>query len=364
MATTSSFWPWVFRNRLRTHVLYWLGILCLWAFPLCMITYSYGPLINSLCYLFPQILASYMLVYYQVPHLLFRGKYLSFVLSLTGVAYVSTAWARIMKIYVYEPSLGVDLPQDSLISIFTEVEPLLTQYLPMVYTIAIFTLILRLSKDYFEARQKEVQLRKEKTTAEINFLKAQIHPHFLFNTLNNLYTLTLRQADVAPEIVLKLKDMLEYMFYGCNEPLVSIGKEIELLQNYIDLERLRYGDRLDLVFQHEKVNKEVEIAPLILLSLVENAFKHGASGDMGKPQIHISLSTSGQSLQFRVFNTKPPQTQPDTQNYRKGIGAGNIKRQLELMYPDKHQLLVHESLLTYEVTLELEWIHEKVPQLV
>ena len=344
---------WVFGNRIRTHVLYWVFIVGVWSGLIGMAQHSWAPLVNSLCYLFPQIFATYALIYYQLPHLLFKKKYLLFILSLIGSAYVSTVLARILKVYVYEPVLGIELPQESLGAIFIEWIPLVTQYLPMVFFIVVFTTILKLSKDHFEAKQQMEQLLKEKATAELNFLKAQIHPHFLFNTLNNLYTLTLLQSELAPDIVRKLSDLLEYMFYRCDAPYIPLQQEITLLQNYIDLELLRYGDRLELEFQYEVEDEKSPIAPLILLSLVENAFKHGASGDPGKPTIHIHLKSTVDQLFFRVFNTKPPQVSTDMQHYRKGIGVSNIQRQLELMYPEQYLMEVHDTPLSYEVTLEL-----------
>ena len=132
-------------------------------------------------------------------------------------------------------------------------------------------------------------------------MKAQIHPHFLFNTLNNLYVLTLQKSDKASDIVLKLSEMLDYMLYKCNENRVTIAQEVQLIQNYIDLEQLRYGDRLELVFNKNIDNHQTQIAPLILVSLIENAFKHGASGSVAVPKIKIDFVIKNEQLLFSIY---------------------------------------------------------------
>ena len=200
----------------------------------------------------------------------------------------------------------------------------------------------------------EFHIKKDKAKAELGFLKAQLHPHFLFNTLNNLYTLTLYKADEAPDIVLKLAKMLDYSLHQNKGEEILVTKEVELIEDYIDLELLRYGDRLDFQFNRQIDNTKAAIAPLVLLSMVENAFKHGASGDHGKPQIHIDLEVKENRLRFEVFNTKPKVAQIDKTNFKKGIGASNVRRQLELIYPEQHRLTVEEADQTYKVVLEIE----------
>lgn len=335
-----------------------------WSLPAMYISESTEPLINKLCYLPAQLLATYLLIYYQIPRFIFTRKYVHFLGSFVVIAYVATVIARIFKIYVYETVLGADLPKDSLWDILIQIRPLLGQYFLWVYFVPIITLIIKFIKDHFEEKRQMEVLLKEKATAELRFLKAQIHPHFLFNTLNNLYTLTLRKSDLAPNIVRKLSDIMAYLFYQCKEPIVQISKEIDLIQSYIDLELLRYGDRLDLVFDHKIENSNAEIAPLILLSIVENAFKHGASGDMEKPQVHIYLKEENSQLQFRVFNTKASLAQTDNTDYKKGIGVSNVKRQLELIYPNHYKLETIRKERSYEVRLSIDLYPLETLQLV
>ena len=343
----------LFKHRVLAHSLYWIFSILIWAIPR---SFEHGidPLVNKLCYLPSQMIATYALIYYQIPRFVYAQKYLKFLLSFLLTAYGTTVIARITKIYIYETVMAIDIPKDPLIDIFIDPVPLLYQYLLWVYWVPFITLALKFGKDYLLSRQKSDQLRKEKAQAELGFLKAQLHPHFLFNTLNNLYTLTLRKADEAPEMIQKLSDILRYMTYYCNEPVVMIKQEIKLISNYIDLERLRYGDRLQLSFEYEVDDMTTSFTPLVLLSIVENAFKHGASGDIGKPQISINLNLTHNQLYFRVYNSKPTHTQTDETQFKKGIGVSNIKRQLDLIYPGQYQLDITETEFSYTVYLRVQ----------
>ncbi len=345
------------QNRVLTHVLYWTASVLLWA-----IVGTFGnpdklePLVNKLCYLPAQLFATYTFIYYLLPKFAYKKKYLSFGIFFIISAYISTVLARFFKVYVYETILEREQAKDSIIDILTNIPALLAQYLLWVYLFTLFTVLVKLIKDHFAQKQQTESLKKDKATAELGFLKAQLHPHFLFNTLNNLYTLTLYKSDEAPDIVLKLAQILDYTLHQDKNEGIAIEKEVELIQNYIDLELLRYGNRLDFIFNKNIQNKKAVIAPLVLLSIVENAFKHGASGDHGRPKIHIDLVVKNEKLQFEVFNSKPKVTQVDKTNFKKGIGMNNVKRQLVLLYPEQHQFTIKETLDSYKVTLEIELV--------
>lgn len=345
---------WLLERRVLLHVLAWLGFVLGWLIYASLWGNNFYELVvNKLCYLPPQIIATYLLLYYQLPQQIYKGKYIAFILLLVVNMYFNTALARWIKIYVYEPIMNQNLAQDSIWSILTEVYPLLGQYLLWVAIPSALAVILKLLKTHFAEMGRYEQLQKEKAAAELNFLQAQLHPHFLFNTLNNLYTLSLQKSAMTPRLVWKLSEIVDYMFEECKADQVPIQKEIQLLQNYIDLELLRYGDRLALSFEHEVDEPDTSIAPLVLLSMVENAFKHGASGDMGKPIIDISLRVEKGHLYFRVFNSKVESVQVDETAYKKGIGVANIKRQLGLRYPGSYQLQINQEPTSYEVILDI-----------
>lgn len=204
------------------------------------------------------------------------------------------------------------------------------------------------------ANQKEkesVQLQKEKLEAEMNFLKSQINPHFLFNALNNIYTLTVIKSDNAPDNLLKLSDMLRYMLYECKADKVPLHKEITYIENFIDLYKLKDSSGLNIEVEIDKHRPDIMIAPLLFVPFIENAFKHSKIEDTNKGWIRIGLKVVGEKIVFEVANSKPTQT--FTKDKTGGIGLQNVKRQLELMYPEKHDLQIEAEGEEFRVLLEI-----------
>ena len=203
-------------------------------------------------------------------------------------------------------------------------------------------------------QQNTNKLAEEKLAAELKFLKAQVHPHFLFNTLNNLYALTLKKSAEAPEMVLELSELLNYMLYECNAERVGLKKELKLVQDYIDLEKLRYGDRLNASFNVKGEAGSIELAPLIILPFVENAFKHGVSDVLEESWVSIDLEIKQNYITLKVENSKSNLEETDDRfAYKEGIGLTNVKRRLELLYPSQYQFEIHESESSYLVVLKL-----------
>ena len=348
----------ILKNRILTHILFWVVMLI---FTSQVFFYAGQNLIYSLTsisVLLPSMLiAAYFLVYYQVPKLVYKKKYFQFVISLIVSAYICTVLARLLTVLVAEPLMGiVELTPKSemLYRVLTSISRLARSYLLSIYIIPIIMLGIKLIKQKSEEQRKLESLEKEKATSELNFLKAQVHPHFLLNTLNNIYALSLKKSDKTPESILKLSEMLTYVLYKCNEKYVLLDNEIQLLKNYIDLERLRYGEELQLHFDNRVTDHSIKIAPVILLSIVENAFKHGVSGAIDNPEVNIYMETIDNMLLFKVFNTKNEFKQDDATDYTKGIGSENVKKQLDLLYPNMHTFEVNETRNSYEVTLKLQ----------
>lgn len=257
---------------------------------------------------------------------------------------------RFLTIYVVEDLIQRGFEKESIWQILTNARHLFARYFHTVILAPMIFIPIKLLKTSLEEKGKIEALEKEKVSAQLKFLKTQIHPHFLFNTLNNLYLLTLEKREEAPEVVLKLSEMLDYMLYQCNVPLVSISKEIALIENYMDLEKLRYDERLGLTFESSLEKQNARIAPLLLLTLVENAFKHGGEGQDGKTHIKIKVTEMEDELNMQVYNTK---SNVGNRQQKKGIGLENLKTQLELQYPNKHNLLINETPESYEVALKI-----------
>ena len=213
-------------------------------------------------------------------------------------------------------------------------------------------LSLKTLKNWYQKQLENETLTREKTNAELQLLKAQIHPHFLFNTLNNIYSFTLSKSPLAAELVQKLSDMLNYMITDCNRVLVPLEKEIQLLKDYIGLEKVRYGDRLDIQMHVNGNYNNKMIAPLLMIPFVENCFKHGASMMRGKQWMHLIININENNLDFNLSNSKPSTS--NTIKDKKGIGLLNVQKRLVLLYPGKHQLLIKTTDNTFSVELTIE----------
>jgi len=354
----------ILKNRVLTHILFWIVILIIQSQVFLYTNYTLKViLVNTLAILPSILMAAYFLVYYQIPRFLDKKRYLKFIGSLLLSIYVFTVLARLLTVFVAEPIIGV-VENISNINMFLlvilSVDRLARHYLLPVYIAPFIMASIKLIKQRSEEKRRLKELEKEKTISELNFLKAQIHPHFLLNTLNNIYALTLKKSDKSSESVLKLSEMLTYVLYRCNEKYVLLRDEIQLLDNYIALEKLRYGADLKLTFDKDLTDENIQIAPLILLSIVENAFKHGASGSLDKPMIKIHLQATKDLLTFKVFNTKSETQQEDLTEYTKGIGSSNIKKQLGLLYPENYELQVKEADVSYEVQLKIQLNQSKL----
>ncbi len=202
---------------------------------------------------------------------------------------------------------------------------------------------IKLFRFWYRRNQTNQQLIRQTLSVELQILRAQIHPHFLFNTLNNLYSLTLKQSPQAPDMILKLEKLLHYMIHECNVPVVTLEKEIEFIRNYIQLEKLRYGSRLTVSVNIRGENGTTFIAPLLLIPFVENAFKHGSAKQIGSVYINLALTITDNRLRLRLENSCNEQPFP-TANENKGLGLVNVRQRLALAYPNAHELtMMHET---------------------
>ncbi|HEX2607369.1 MAG TPA: histidine kinase [Flavisolibacter sp.] len=192
--------------------------------------------------------------------------------------------------------------------------------------------VIRHFYNYFRLQASAQQLRIEKQEAELNYLKSQTNPHFLFNTLNNIYSLAREKSDLAPESILRLSKILRFMLYEAGGPYIAIGQELKIISDYIALEQLRYDDSLRIDFNHDIEDARQSIPPLLLIPLVENAFKHGVSETRSQPFVSIHLSVSNRQLLYVVKNSVEEGNSETA--LKEQIGISNLRRQLELLYMD------------------------------
>lgn len=202
--------------------------------------------------------------------------------------------------------------------------------------------------NYFRMKQ----LQREQKEAELKLLQSQVNPHFLFNTLNNLYSLTLKNSPQAPETVLKLSELMRYMTSVTGVNSIALKKEIEYLENYVALERLRLNHDALIDLQVQGDFSTHSIAPLMLIPFVENAFKHGVETQNDNIHLEINISLQGNELYFYVSNTKPTHAKEGHPEH--GTGLKNVIKRLELIYPAKHQLTIREDDNKFFVKLLLQ----------
>lgn len=293
---------------------------------------------------FPQeILLVYVNFYVLMPRLLFAQKYVQYCLALlvgmTAVALINTAIHNYLAASGYrefqiEAGWNVNLVIGRVIQIF--------------YLIG-FTTGVKMARNWMSHLQWIRDKEKQYLETELNFLKSQIQPHFFFNTLNNLYSLTLKKSDQAPEVVLKLSDLMSYMLYESGSGRVTLDKEIAYLRNYIEVEKLRFGNRLNVIFETTGDTQKVFIPPMVLILFIENSFKHGVKNNIHHITITISLLVEEGILFFRVTN--PVSTEESSTH--EGIGLKNVRRRLDLLFGKNYTLDTEEKDKQYIVSLKM-----------
>ena len=216
-----------------------------------------------------------------------------------------------------------------------------------IFSLLFFTSI-RHIYNYIKLKQSAQQLRIEKQEAELNYLRSQTNPHFLFNTLNNIYSLARDKSDLAPESILRLSKILRFMLYETGGAFIAIEQELKIMSDYIALEQLRYDDSLRVNFNYDVEDMKQALPPLLLIPLVENAFKHGVSETRGQPFVDIHLSVKNRQLMFVVKNS----SEQFSEHVKENIGLSNLRRQLELLYTN-YDLYVQQGESVFTATLKI-----------
>lgn len=231
-------------------------------------------------------------------------------------------------------------------------------------TLASMTLAMsiKLTKNWIQTERRQRELEKEKLETELKFLKSQFNPHFLFNTINSIFFLIHKNPDMASNALAKFSELLRYQLYECNDIQISLTKEIDYMKNFIELEKLRQNDNVEIDFQMNTAETgHLGIAPFVLMIFVENAFKH-VSKNSGKTNlIRINLELDDMQLNFSIFNTTSPQLTSDLIHYG-GIGLKNVKRRLDLIYPGLYDLEIQNSESDFEVKLALNLSELAIPK--
>ncbi|MEX0359859.1 MAG: sensor histidine kinase [Allomuricauda sp.] len=340
------------KNRIYYHLLFWLGYILFFTVFWGSYEDNYFDQFLQVLFLLPwKIIPTYITLYYLMPKYLYHKKMGIYIL-LSVILAISMAlidrymtWRYIYQWFYYDEGHWKDP-----VWYF----PKILNSLIRVYTPVFVAMSIKLQRFFYQKDQINKALEKEKVETELKFLKAQIHPHFLFNTLNSIYSLSLAKSTKTPDAVLGLSKFLDYMLYDCNDKFITVDKEWEQLMNLVELERLRYGDQLSISATIKDDNKESLIPPLLLLPFVENAFKHGADSLLTDSWIKIDLKLKNQQLQFMVENSKATMALEENLDSDKNIGLKNVRRRLDLFFPEKHQLKILEEPDSFLVKLEID----------
>jgi sensor histidine kinase YesM len=340
MQVTSNSWK-KKTGQILLHVLFWTMIVTYFAWGFGFGVDYKAAFFNAILYLPGFIFIVYTLIYFLIPRYLIKRKYIQFFLGLilAVVTCMIYSWAIELTITAKDKFEGVTMATGRAI-------------LPFIHVAGI-AISINLLNYWYRQKQKTIEAQNEKTTAELNLLKSQVHPHFLFNTLNNLYSYTLEKSEKAPEIILKLSNLLRFMIYESDVAFIPLQKEISILQQYIDLEQLRYGDRLDISFTINGDLEKKEVAPLLLLPFLENVFKHGVSHQTDHCWISFDLRLSPVCIYLKLINSKDID-EPSSPDQFSGLGLQNVRRRLELLYPARYKLETLEKDEFFIVNLELQ----------
>jgi len=336
----------IFKNRLLWHIIFWVFVYLFYVITYGEYQNNYMAELSTNLILLPlRMLAVYSLIYYLLPQFLLKKRYIGFVSWCTVHALIY-GWLIWSSIYYIEFA-GTNTKE------LLDLGELLTTIL-VNYLIAAIAVIIKLFKTWYIDQSKKQQLLEEKHQAELNFLKTQIHPHFLFNTLNNLYSLTLTQSKEAPNVVIKLSQLLNYTLYECNVDYVNLNKELEFIENYMSLQKIRHNSNLvsiNLDVDTEDANKQ--IAPLLLLPIIENCFKHGVDKSQTEAYIKVRIKSYETHLDFYAENSIPEDDKDKV--LKDGIGITNIKKRLDLLYKNAYKLSIEKEDLTFKLSLKLNW---------
>ena len=307
--------------------------------------------------LLPQTVLVYPLLYFILPRYVFTGKYirasiwfivfLFLTVFIHAVLLISIPWPKVFYLSSYVKLFdGISDLQKFQLAFLAALQGSLTA--------AALAASFKMFKYYYLKNVRNQQLIKENIAAQLQLLKAQVHPHFLFNTLNNIFSQTQTESPKGSKMIMGLSDMLRYILYEGQKPLVSLKQELLMITEYINLEKIRYGNKLDVHVLMPDKSDNLYIAPLLLLPFVENCFKHGASNMLENPWINLTIELKNITLVMKLMNGKASSKQ--NAYGQSGIGITNVRQRLDFLYKEKYDMQIREDEEVFVVDLRLELI--------
>ena len=313
---------------------------------------------ESVFLILPQVPIAYCMLYIILPKFILKKKYLLAFLGIVVLWFFSGLLHLYFFMNVLPKVLSLILSPEYLTN--TKRSESVTFFMAVIannkgaFTITAFAFVMKFAKYWYLKEQRNLQLQKENTIAQIQLLTAQIHPHFLFNTLNNIFSLTQLESPKGSKMTMGLSDILRYILYEGQKSLVPLKHELQMLTEYINLEKIRYGNKLDVHVLTPDKPDNLYIAPLLLLPFVENCFKHGASNMLENPWINLTVEIKDTTLVMKLMNGKDPMK--ENGHGKTGIGISNVRQRLELLYNDKYDLQLREDNEVFVVDLRVKLI--------
>ncbi|MCB0462861.1 MAG: histidine kinase [Flavobacteriaceae bacterium] len=335
--------------KVLLHMIFWCGVLLFFTYFFGFENNDDSYILNFSLFLMPITIATtYVSIYKLIPDYLIKKKYFLFGLYSVYTLIVS---GYLILVSVF---FGLGYLSEFEYSNMSQLSKNLFFVMIAVYLVVIIVSafkLLKLNLKHTEKAKKletkilETQLKLKEQ--ELNYLKMQIHPHFLFNTLNTMYGFALKKADETPEMILKLSNLLDYLLYQVDKPFVLLTEEINHIKDYIELEKMRFNDTLNVSFKCDTIFKTTKIAPMLLLPFIENSFKHGAIKN-GLLSININLLSNKDTIDFYIENTQSKQEKSNS-----GIGLHNMQKRLDLLYKNKYTLTIDDTTAFFKVHLKL-----------
>ena len=330
--------------RISVHIIFWF---CAWFFFFFYYkryseinSYTFGA---SLINLIVAIITVYTFNYHLIPNILLKNKKRKF---------FAFAFVTIVMFFYIQLLLTLLLVVRQLSDghhLFPEMLDIVMLFFNLFFVVFI-AIAIKFYKRWNEKDFQEQKVQKEKVEAELQMLKTQINPHFLFNTLNSIYVLAMKQSEQTANTVMKLSDILDYILYRIDTPKIAISNEIKIIENYIELEKIRFSNRIDINFTTDLKSQGIQIPPMLIIPFIENAFKHGVAKSIEKSWIKISIKETDGALNILVANSK---TQSKVEDKTGGIGLMNVKKRLSLLYKEKYELNIFEEQMQYTVSLSI-----------
>ena len=330
-------------KRILLHALFWAAWMSRTFYDIVSLYSWQGAFAFSFSYIIAQMPFVYLHLYVLVPKLLNRKKYLLYIPATVALLFIYSYLSYFILNRI--PAQWLPAGLGNYISRIDPNYDILEGFFAFTITYALKYTWLAVT-----TQNKVLALQKENLQLELKALKAQVNPHFLFNTLNNIYALSLQKSEHTPEMLLKLSSMMRYLLYECNVPQVALEKEIQFIRDYIELEKIRHEKNVRINFSLSGNTGDSEIAPLLLIPFIENSFKHGVNAQIGKGWVDIRLDTMDKKLSLSVVNSV---AENNNGNPPKGIGLDNVKKRLELLYPGKHTLNIEPGDEKFAVNLAI-----------